>query len=52
MKQTTKKVSCDCGVVIHANADSELIAAVQAHAKMVHNLELTTAQILSMAEPA
>jgi predicted small metal-binding protein len=50
MKRPTKKVSCDCGMVIHADDDAELIAAVQAHAKAVHNMDLTPTQILSMAE--
>jgi predicted small metal-binding protein len=46
-----KKVCCDCGTVIRGSSDPQLIADVQAHAKSVHNLELTPAQILSMAEP-
>lgn len=51
MHRPTKKVSCDCGVVIHAASDADLIASVQAHAKQVHNMDLTPMQILNMAEP-
>lgn len=47
-----KKVCCDCGTVIRGSTDPQLIAEVQAHAKSVHNMELTPEQILSMAEPA
>lgn len=46
-----KKVCCDCGTVIRGSSDAQLITDVQAHAKSVHNLDLTPAQILSMAEP-
>jgi predicted small metal-binding protein len=46
-----KKVSCDCGKVIRAENDGQLIADVQKHAKDVHNMSLTPDQILSMAEP-
>ena len=47
-----KKVSCDCGKVIRAENDGQLIADVQKHASEVHNMTLTQDQILSMAEPA
>ncbi|WP_396221989.1 DUF1059 domain-containing protein [Gemmatimonas sp.] len=46
-----KKVCCDCGSVIRAGTDAQLIADVQAHATSVHKLTLTPDQILSMAEP-
>jgi hypothetical protein len=46
-----KKVCCDCGTVIRAGTDAQLIADVQAHATTVHKLTLTADQILSMAEP-
>ena len=48
---TGKKVSCDCGKVIRAENDGQLITDVQKHAKEVHNMALTREQILSMAEP-
>lgn len=46
-----KKVSCDCGKVIRAQTDDELVAAVQRHAKEVHDMDLSREQILSMARP-
>jgi hypothetical protein len=45
-----RKVCCDCGTVIRAGTDAQLIADVQAHATSVHKLTLTPDQILSMAE--
>jgi predicted small metal-binding protein len=47
-----KKVSCDCGKVIHERSDDALVQAVQKHAQDVHNMNLTREQVLSMAEPA
>lgn len=46
-----KQVSCDCGKVISATTDEELVASVQQHARQVHNMELSGKQVLSMAEP-
>lgn len=46
-----KQVSCDCGKVIREQSDEQLIATVQAHAKEVHDMDLSREQILSMAEP-
>ena len=47
-----KQVSCDCGKVMRAENDSQLIAQVQQHASEVHKMSLTAEQVLSMAEPA
>jgi predicted small metal-binding protein len=46
-----KKVSCDCGKVISATTDDELVVSVQQHAREVHSMELSREQVLSMAEP-
>lgn len=46
-----KQVACDCGKVIREQNDDELIASVSEHARLVHDMELTPEQILSMAEP-
>lgn len=46
-----KQVSCDCGRVITASSDEELVASVQQHAHEVHNMQLTRDQVLAMAEP-
>lgn len=46
-----KQVSCDCGKIIRAEGDDQLVAAVQRHAREVHDMALTREQVLSMAEP-
>jgi hypothetical protein len=47
-----KQVSCDCGKTIEEPTDEALVAAVQRHAREVHQMELSRDQVLSMAEPA
>jgi predicted small metal-binding protein len=49
---STKQVACDCGKTIREPSDEQLVAAVQQHAREVHNMEMTKEQVLSMAEPA
>ena len=49
---SAKKVACDCGKVIRASSDEELVRDVQAHAKRVHDMTLSKDQVLAMAEPA
>ena len=46
-----KQVRCDCGATVRESSDEALIAAVQEHAKGVHDMDLTGDQILAMAEP-
>lgn len=52
MSANEKKVSCDCGKVIRAGSDAQLVAEVQKHAQSVHGMTLTPEQVLAMAEPA
>jgi predicted small metal-binding protein len=47
-----KQVTCDCGKIIREPSDEQLVAAVQKHAKEVHDMDLSREQVLSMAEPA
>ena len=47
----TKVIKCDCGFVVRGGTDDELVAAAQAHAKDVHDMDITAEQALSMAEP-
>jgi len=49
---TAKQVSCDCGKVIRATSDEDLVAAVQQHAREVHAMTMTKEQVLAMAEPS
>ena len=44
----TLVVRCDCGFEVHGNAD-EVVAAMQAHAKNVHNMSATREQVLARA---
>ena len=48
-----KAVNCECGELVHASTDDEVIAKVQAHVNAKHpDLigKLTKADILAMAE--
>ena len=45
-----KEIVCDCGWSFRGGED-ELIAAVLAHAREVHRLELTRDQALAAAKP-
>jgi predicted small metal-binding protein len=47
-----KLIKCDCGVVIQASNDDELVALAQKHAQDVHHLSLSREQLLDMARPA
>ena len=47
----TKTVQCDCGFVARSESDSDLIEQVQEHAKAVHDMDLTSDQVLAMAQP-
>ena len=45
-----KIMRCDCGYVIRGEADDELVANVQKHAREVHDMEITRDQVLAMAQ--
>lgn len=46
-----KVINCPCGFVVKGHSDEELVARAQAHAKQVHQMELTREQALAMAKP-
>ena len=48
----TKILNCDCGRVLRGETDDELVAAVQAHAREAHGMELTRDQVLALAVPS
>jgi hypothetical protein len=50
-KSGLKSVTCDCGTSIREATDEALVSAVQAHARHVHQMEMTREQVLAMAEP-
>jgi predicted small metal-binding protein len=47
-----KVINCDCGFTIRGESDDELVTNAQAHAREVHDMDLTREQCLSLAVPA
>ena len=47
----TRIFNCDCGRVLRADTDDELVAATQEHARDAHGLKLTRDQVLALAVP-
>jgi predicted small metal-binding protein len=47
-----KVINCDCGFTVQGATDDELVTNAQAHAREVHDMDLTREQVLSLAEPA
>lgn len=47
-----KVITCPCGFVLKGDSDDDVAAKAQAHAKQVHQMELSREQALSMAKPA
>lgn len=53
MEQTPGKViQCPCGYTLQGPTDEEVVAAAQAHAREVHDMQLSREEALSMARPA
>jgi predicted small metal-binding protein len=46
-----KVINCPCGFVVKGDTDDELVARAQAHAKDVHQMDLSRDQALAMARP-
>jgi hypothetical protein len=47
-KAPGRGLECDCGYVAHGEDDDELVAAVQAHAREQHGMELSAELILTL----
>ena len=47
-----KLINCDCGYVVRGETDDELSVNAQAHARDVHNMEISVEQALALAVPA
>ncbi len=47
-----KLLNCECGFTIRGETDDELVTSTQAHAREVHDMDLTRDQVLSLAESA
>jgi predicted small metal-binding protein len=46
-----KVIQCPCGTTLLGADDDEVVAAAQAHAREVHQQDLSRDQALSMARP-
>jgi predicted small metal-binding protein len=44
-----KVINCDCGYVVRAETDDELVADAQKHAREVHDMEMTRERVLALA---
>jgi predicted small metal-binding protein len=47
-----KVITCPCGFVLKGDSDDDVVQKAQAHAKQVHQMDLSREQALSMAKPA
>lgn len=47
-----KIINCPCGFIVKGGSDDEVVTKAQAHAKQVHQMDLSREQALSMAKPA
>jgi len=47
-----KVIECPCGYTLTGADDDEVVAAARAHARQIHDQDLTREQALSMARPA
>ena len=48
----TKIINCECGFTIRGDTEDELVTNAQAHAREVHDMDITREQALAMAVPA
>lgn len=44
-------IECPCGTVLRGSDENAVIAEAQAHARSVHDMELSTEQAREMARP-
>ncbi len=47
-----KVINCSCGVAIRGTEDDVLVATAQAHAREVHDMNLSSEQARGMIQPA
>jgi predicted small metal-binding protein len=47
-----KVINCDCGFVVRGATDDELVTNAQAHARDVHDMNISREQVLTLAVPA
>ena len=46
-----KQVNCDCGFMVRAQTDDELVLHVQLHAREIHQMDVPRDKALEMARP-
>jgi predicted small metal-binding protein len=46
-----KQVNCDCGFMVRAQSDDELVQHVQLHAREIHEMDVPRDKALEMAKP-
>ena len=47
----SRTIECPCGTVLRGGSDEAVIAEAQAHAKAVHDMDLSEDQATSMVRP-
>jgi predicted small metal-binding protein len=45
-----KIMQCDCGYVVRGETDDQLVANVRKHAREVHDMDIISEQVLTMAQ--
>ena len=48
----TKVINCECGFTVRGDTEDELVTNAKAHAREVHDMDITREQVLSLAVPA
>lgn len=46
-----KQVNCDCGFMVRAQTDDELVQHVQLHAREIHQMDVSRDKALELAKP-
>lgn len=50
-QELAKQVNCDCGFMVRAQSEDELVQHVQLHARDIHQMEVPREKALEMAKP-
>jgi predicted small metal-binding protein len=50
-EKMAKQVNCDCGFMVRAQTDDELVQHVQLHAREIHEMDVPRDKALEMAKP-
>jgi predicted small metal-binding protein len=50
-EKMAKQVNCDCGFMVRAQSDDELVQHVQLHAREIHDMDVPRDKALEMAKP-